>query len=164
MPDHLYPGFRSARVIQDGVSPAPLRRRIPLDLDIGVPRFNADGSFAGYIGSAIDFSAQRLAQETLDRLSGKLLEAQEKDAAASHASFTMTSAKGLRSLARIEHSPRNLDVTPAQSARLQEVSEHCSEITEMSRRSPMNSLSILDHLGMIAAVRTSAVNSRDSRA
>jgi PAS domain S-box-containing protein len=34
-------------------------------LDIGVPRFNPDGSFAGYIGSCIDVTEQRLAQEQL---------------------------------------------------------------------------------------------------
>jgi len=34
-------------------------------LDIGVPRFNADGSFAGYIGSCIDVSEQRRAEEQL---------------------------------------------------------------------------------------------------
>ena len=34
-------------------------------LDAGVPRFNPDGSFAGYIGSCIDVTEQRLAQEQL---------------------------------------------------------------------------------------------------
>src|SRR5260370_16992312 len=34
-------------------------------LDIGAPRFNADGSFAGYIGSCIDVSEQRRAEEQL---------------------------------------------------------------------------------------------------
>jgi PAS domain S-box-containing protein len=34
-------------------------------LDIGVPRFNSDGSFAGYIGSCIDVTEQRRAEEHL---------------------------------------------------------------------------------------------------
>jgi PAS domain S-box-containing protein len=34
-------------------------------LDIGVPRFNPDGSFAGYIGSCIDLTEQRAAEERL---------------------------------------------------------------------------------------------------
>ena len=34
-------------------------------LDIGVPRFNLDGSFAGYIGSCIDVTEQRRAEEQL---------------------------------------------------------------------------------------------------
>jgi PAS domain S-box-containing protein len=35
--------------------------------DIGVPRFNPDGSFAGYIGSCIDVTEQRQAEEHLRR-------------------------------------------------------------------------------------------------
>ena len=34
-------------------------------LDIGVPRFNPDGSFAGYIGSCIDVTEQRRSEEQL---------------------------------------------------------------------------------------------------
>jgi PAS domain S-box-containing protein len=34
-------------------------------LDIGVPRFNQDGSFAGYIGSCIDVTEQKRAEEQL---------------------------------------------------------------------------------------------------
>ena len=34
-------------------------------LDIGVPRFNSDGSFAGYIGSCIDVTEQRRSDEQL---------------------------------------------------------------------------------------------------
>ena len=47
--------------------------------DYGVPRFNANGSFAGYIGSASDLTEQRLAQEALEKVSGQLIEAQEKE-------------------------------------------------------------------------------------
>jgi PAS domain S-box-containing protein len=43
----------------------------------GVPRFNADGSFAGYIGSGIDVTERKLAEEALSTLSQKLIEAQE---------------------------------------------------------------------------------------
>ena len=41
-------------------------------LDIGVPRFNADGSFAGYIGSCIDVTEQRLAEEQLHQAQAEL--------------------------------------------------------------------------------------------
>jgi PAS domain S-box-containing protein len=40
--------------------------------DIGVPRFNPDGSFAGYIGSCIDVTEQRLAEEQLRQAQGDL--------------------------------------------------------------------------------------------
>jgi PAS domain S-box-containing protein len=48
-------------------------------LDLGVPRFNADGSFAGYIGSAIDVTERKLAEEALSTVSQKLIEAQEEE-------------------------------------------------------------------------------------
>jgi PAS domain S-box-containing protein len=48
-------------------------------LDSGVPRFDADGTFAGYIGSAQDVSDHKKAQEALSTLSGRLIEAQEQE-------------------------------------------------------------------------------------
>jgi signal transduction histidine kinase len=47
--------------------------------DQGVPRFNADGSFAGYIGSAVDITERKLAEEALSTVSQKLIEAQEQE-------------------------------------------------------------------------------------
>jgi len=41
-------------------------------LDIGVPRFNPDGSFAGYIGSCIDVTEQKRAEEALQEARDKL--------------------------------------------------------------------------------------------
>jgi PAS domain S-box-containing protein len=48
-------------------------------LDSGVPSFNADGSFAGYIGSAIDVTERKLAEEALSDVSQRLIEAQEEE-------------------------------------------------------------------------------------
>ena len=48
-------------------------------LDIGVPRFNSDGTFVGYIGSCIDVTELKLAQEALSGIGRKLLEAQETE-------------------------------------------------------------------------------------
>jgi PAS domain S-box-containing protein len=45
----------------------------------GVPRFNADGSFAGYIGSAIDVTERKLAEQALSIISKKLIEAHEEE-------------------------------------------------------------------------------------
>ena len=49
--------------------------------DRGVPRFNQDGSFAGYIGSCIDVTDRKLASEALSTVSGRLIEAQEQERA-----------------------------------------------------------------------------------
>ena len=48
-------------------------------LDQGVPRFDVDGSFAGYIGSCVDVTEQKLAEEALSTMSQKLIEAQEEE-------------------------------------------------------------------------------------
>jgi PAS domain S-box-containing protein len=47
--------------------------------DIGVPRFSPDRSFAGYIGSCIDVTERKLAEEALASLSGRLIDAQEEE-------------------------------------------------------------------------------------
>jgi PAS domain S-box-containing protein len=48
-------------------------------LDRGVPRFNPDGSFAGYIGSGIDVTEQRAAEATLASVGRRLIEAHEEE-------------------------------------------------------------------------------------
>src|SRR6201987_298137 len=48
-------------------------------LDIGVPRFNSDGSFAGYIGSCLDITDRKLAEEALATVGSRLIEAHEEE-------------------------------------------------------------------------------------
>jgi PAS domain S-box-containing protein len=50
-------------------------------LDIGVPRFNPDSSFAGYIGSCLDVTGRKQAEAALTNLSRRLIEAQEQERA-----------------------------------------------------------------------------------
>jgi signal transduction histidine kinase len=50
-------------------------------MSAGVPRYSENGSFAGYIGSAVDITDQKLAAEALSNLSRNLIEAQEKERA-----------------------------------------------------------------------------------
>ena len=45
----------------------------------GVPRYNVDGSFAGYIGTAVDITERKLAEEALSTVSQKLIEAHEEE-------------------------------------------------------------------------------------
>jgi PAS domain S-box-containing protein len=48
-------------------------------LDTGVPRFNQDGSFAGFVGSGVDVTESKLAGEVLASVSRRLIEAQEQE-------------------------------------------------------------------------------------
>jgi PAS domain S-box-containing protein len=45
----------------------------------GAPRYNVDGSFAGYIGTAVDITERKLAEEALSTVSQKLIEAHEEE-------------------------------------------------------------------------------------
>ena len=49
--------------------------------DRGVPRFQVDGTFAGYIGCCTDVTDDRNAKATLKELSGRLIHAQEEERA-----------------------------------------------------------------------------------
>jgi len=48
-------------------------------LDTGVPRFNSNGSFAGYIGSCLDITDRKLAEDALANVGRKLIEAHEEE-------------------------------------------------------------------------------------
>jgi len=46
---------------------------------VGVPRYDVDGSFAGYIGTGVDITERKLAEEALSTVSQKLIEAHEEE-------------------------------------------------------------------------------------
>jgi PAS domain S-box-containing protein len=48
-------------------------------VDYGVPRFQPDGAFCGYIGSCVDITDRKLTAESLEELSGRLITAQEEE-------------------------------------------------------------------------------------
>jgi PAS domain S-box-containing protein len=48
-------------------------------LDIGIPRFGLGGSFEGYIGSCIDVTERKLAEEALSSIGRRLIEAHEQE-------------------------------------------------------------------------------------
>ena len=45
----------------------------------GVPRYSVDGSFVGYIGTGVDITERKLAEEALSTVSRKLIEAHEEE-------------------------------------------------------------------------------------
>jgi PAS domain S-box-containing protein len=50
-------------------------------LDVGTPRYNNDGSFAGYVGCCMDISELRQARATVIEFSGRLIRAGEEERA-----------------------------------------------------------------------------------
>jgi PAS domain S-box-containing protein len=124
--------------------------------DQGVPRFNADGSFAGYIGSCIDITERKLAEETLAGMSRKLLEAQEQErrriARELHDDINQRLA-----LLSIEID-RMKEVSPATygelRSRMDELGEQTSDISSViqSLSHELHS-SKLEYLGLVSAMR-----------
>jgi PAS domain S-box-containing protein len=48
-------------------------------VDYGVPRFDADGTFCGFIGSCVDITERKSSAESLQALTGRLIHAQEEE-------------------------------------------------------------------------------------
>jgi len=48
-------------------------------LGTGAPRFNPDSSFAGYVGSCIDITERKMAEDALASLSGHLIKTQDEE-------------------------------------------------------------------------------------
>jgi len=123
-------------------------------LDVAAPRLNADGSFAGFIGSATDITDQKLAQEALERMGGKLIEAQEKERSriARELHDDICQRLALLSLELELASQGSKGVAKAGFA---EIQQHCTEIaSDVQALSHQLHSSKLDYLGLEAALRS----------
>ena len=124
-------------------------------LDIGVPRFNSDGSFAGYIGSCIDVTERKLAEEALNSISRKLIEAQEQErtriARELHDDFSQRMA-----LLAIELDLLKKDIpglTGDAFNRMESLRKHTLEMgSDLQALSHELHSATLDHLGIVLAM------------
>jgi PAS domain S-box-containing protein len=125
--------------------------------DYGVPRFNADGSFAGYIGSASDMTDQKLAHEAIDKVSGQLIEAQERERRRLARELHDDICQRLATLSlKIEKATRATSKGDVSAAdQLNEVRQQCSNLAgDVQALSHELHPSILDNLGLVTAVRS----------
>ena len=122
--------------------------------DVASPRLNGDGTFAGFIGSAIDITDQKLAQEALDNVSGRLIEAQEKERTRIARDLHDDICQRLALLSmELEQANRN-GSPPATKQRLEQIRQHCAEIaSDVQSLSHQLHSSKLDYLGIVAAIR-----------
>src|SRR6516164_1704651 len=124
--------------------------------DYGVARFNADGSFAGYIGSASDLTDQKLAREALEKVSGQLIEAQEKERRRLARELHDDICQRLATLSlRIEKVTKGWGGSQSSPAhQLEQIWQQCSDLTvDVQALSHELHPSILDNLGLVTAVR-----------
>jgi PAS domain S-box-containing protein len=123
--------------------------------DVASPRVNGDGSFAGFIGSAIDVTDQKIARQALENVSGQLIEAQEKErtriARDLHDDICQRLALLSMELEQAKHVPTR---SPSTADDLEAIRRHCSEIAgDVQSLSHELHSSKLDYLGVAAAVR-----------
>ena len=124
--------------------------------DVAAPRVNGDGSFAGFIGSAVDMTDQKLAQKALQKVSGQLIEAQEKERRRIAPEQQYDIAHKMAQLAiEIKQANGSWDRTDtATKERLGEIREHCFGIAkDVQSLSHQLHSSKLEYLGLADAMR-----------
>jgi signal transduction histidine kinase len=120
----------------------------------GAPRYHGDGSFAGYIGSAMDVTERRLAAAALATINQRLIEAQDEErsriARELHDDIGQRVALltiGLETLARISAAPVTERQQMIEAAR-EEAMSLAKDVHALSRRlHPAR----LEYLGIAAA-------------
>jgi PAS domain S-box-containing protein len=124
--------------------------------DVASPRLNGDGSFAGLIGSAIDVTDQKLAQQALEMVSGQLIEAQENERRRIARDLHDDICQRLALLSiELHQANRGANVSDdVTKQRLREIQQHCAEIAgDVQSLSHQLHSSQLDYLGIVAAIR-----------
>jgi PAS domain S-box-containing protein len=120
-------------------------------LDIGVPRLNQGGFFAGYIGSCLDITDHKLAEEALANIGRKLIEAHEEERTwiARELHDDISQRIALLSLELEEWVPNSgVEVTDRISRVSQELSDLGKDIQALSHH--LHS-SKLEYLGIVTA-------------
>jgi len=124
---------------------------------VASPRVDGDGSFAGFIGSAVDVTDQRVAQEALERVSGQLIEGQENERRRLARELHDDVCQRLAMLSlRIEKASKGWGSgRVSMGEQLEQIWKQCSDLTgDVQALSHERHPSILDNLGLASAVRS----------
>ena len=124
-------------------------------LDVAAPRINGNGSFAGFVGSAVDITDQKMAQEALEKIGGKLIEAQEEERSRIARELHDDICQRLALLSmELEQASRESNGS-SRSPKIEEIRRHCAEIAgDVQALSHKLHSSKLEYLGLAAAIRS----------
>jgi PAS domain S-box-containing protein len=125
--------------------------------DVAAPRVDGDGLFAGYISSAVDVTDQKLAREALEKISGQLIDAQEKERSRLARELHDDICQRLAMLSlKIERVTTGWGGGPLSVPdQLEQIWQQCSKLTgDVQALSHELHPSILENLGLTIAVRS----------
>jgi PAS domain S-box-containing protein len=124
-------------------------------LDIAAPRVNGNGAFAGFVGSAADITDQKLAQEALEKIGGKLIEAQEEERGRIARELHDDICQRLALLSmELEQANRGSNGS-GRSPKIEEIRRHCTQIAvDVQALSHKLHSSKLEYLGLSAAINS----------
>jgi PAS domain S-box-containing protein len=123
-------------------------------LDIGVPRFDQERFFVGYIGTCLDLTDRKLAETALASVSRRMIKAQEKErtriARELHDDIGQRLALLAISLAQLHQEPTNLPGARSRVGELKnQITDIASDVQALSHR--LHS-SKLEYLGLATAM------------
>jgi PAS domain S-box-containing protein len=122
-------------------------------LDIAASRTDEKGAFAGFIGSAVDITDQKLAREALEKMGGRLIEAQEAERSRIARELHDDICQRLALLSmELEQANRGTNGSRG-SPKIEEVRRHCAEIAvDVQALSHKLHSPKLEYLGLVAAI------------
>jgi PAS domain S-box-containing protein len=122
-------------------------------LDIGVPRFDQDRSFVGYIGIGVDVTRRKQMEEALSDLSRKLIESQEQERARIgrelHDDINQRLAMLSLELEQLQENPSEMQ--PRVKALRRQMAEVSNDVQALSH--DLHS-SKLEYLGVVAGMKS----------
>ncbi len=124
-------------------------------LDIGVPRFNQDGSFAGFIGSCVDVTDRKLAEEAVSSVNRRLIEAheQERTRIGRELHDDIGQRLALLTIELEQHRQDSPDLPTEVRKRFGEIQKQTAEIaTDVQSMSHELHSSKLEYLGIVTAI------------
>jgi len=124
---------------------------------VASPRVDGDGCFAGFIGSAVDVTDQKVAREALEKVSGQLIEGQEKERRRLARELHDDICQRLAMLSlRIEKASKGWGSgRVSMGEQLEQIWKQCSDLTgDVQALSHELHPSILDNLGLATAVKS----------